>query len=346
MKAAVLTQLGEPLQIQELPGPTPGPNDAVVRVEACGICRSDWHMWRGDWTWAGVNLPLPYVLGHELGGIVEATGAAVQGFHPGDRVTIPFNHGCGHCTNCYGGRSNICLGGGANFGGFAELALVTDADLNLVHLPPETDALTAAALGCRFMTAYHGLVDRARMRAGEWVAVYGAGGVGLSAVQIASALGARVVAVDINEDKLARARAEGALATVNATAGAPSPAVKEITGGGADISVDALGSSATAIPAVLSLKKGGRHLQIGLTSDDDRGKIALPVDAMILQELEFITSYGCPVTSYPSLLALVAHRRFDPKRLVSRTVPLAATNEVLRAMSDYATAGLTVITEW
>lgn len=346
MKAAVVTQLREPLRIQELPDPAPGPNDAVIRVEACGICRSDWHIWRGDWTLAGVNLPLPFVLGHEFGGTVETTGPAVQGFHPGDRATIPFNHGCGHCANCYTGRSNICLGGGANFGGFAELAVVTDADLNLVRLPPEADAVTASALGCRFMTAYHGLVDRARMRAGEWVAVYGAGGVGLSAVQIASALGARVVAVDINEEKLARARDEGALATVNAADGPPSPAVKEITGGGADVTVDALGSSATAIPAILSLKKGGRHLQIGLTSGDDRGQIGLPVDSMILQELEFITSYGCPVTSYPSLLALVATGRFNPKRLVSRTVPLEATNDVLRAMSDYATIGLNVITSW
>jgi D-arabinose 1-dehydrogenase-like Zn-dependent alcohol dehydrogenase len=346
MKAAVLTQVGEPLQIRDRPDPEPGPNNAIIRVEACGICRSDWHIWRGDWTWAGVNLPLPFVLGHEFGGTVEATGPGVQGFHPGDRVTIPFNHGCGHCANCYTGRSNICLGGGANFGGFAELAEVKDADVNLVHRPAEVDAIAAAGLGCRFMTAYHGLVDRARIRAGEWVAVYGAGGVGLSAVQIASALGARVVAVDINEEKLGRAEAEGALATVNATEGPPSPAVKEMTGGGADVTVDALGSSATAIPAVLSLKKGGRHLQIGLTSSDDRGQIALPVDAMILQEQELITSYGCPVTSYPGLLALVASGRFDPKRLVTRTVPLAATNDVLRAMSDYGTIGLTVITSW
>jgi propanol-preferring alcohol dehydrogenase len=226
------------------------------------------------------------------------------------------------------------------------LTLVPNAEVNLVHLPDEVDALSASALGCRFMTAYHGLVDRVRIRPGEWVVVFGAGGVGLSAVQIASALGARAVAVDISDEKLARATAEGALATVNAGAGDPSEAVKEITRGGADVSVDALGAAATALPAILSLKKGGRHLQVGLTSQQDRGTIALPVDSMIFRELEFITSFGCPATSYPGLLALVAARRLDPKRLVSRTLPIEAINDALAAMTTFSTVGLNVITSW
>jgi propanol-preferring alcohol dehydrogenase len=346
MKAAVLTQLRAPLEIQDVPDPRPGPTDAIVRVDACGVCRSDWHLWQGDWVWADVEVDLPSVLGHEFGGRVEALGSAVRGFAPGDRVTVPFNRGCGRCANCYGGRSNLCLEGGANMGGFGQLTLVPNAEVNLVHLPDEVDALSASALGCRFMTAYHGLADRARIRPGEWVAVFGAGGVGLSAVQIATALGARAIAVDITDEKLARATAEGALATVNAGDSDPSQAVKEITGGGADVSVDALGAASTAVPAVLSLKKGGRHLQIGLTSQQDKGTIALPVDSMIFRELEFITSLGCPATSYPGLLALVATGRLVPKRLVSRTLPIEAINDALAAMTTFSTVGLHVITSW
>jgi len=147
MKAAVMTGLRAPLEIQQLPDPAPGPSDAVVRVEACGICRSDWHIWQGDWSWAGVELPLPFVLGHEFGGTIEAVGPSVQGFRVGDRVTIPFHRGCGRCANCFSGRSNICLGGGANFGGFGQLALVQAAEANLVHLPDSATALDASALG-------------------------------------------------------------------------------------------------------------------------------------------------------------------------------------------------------
>ncbi len=347
MKAAVMTAVGAPLTIEDIPEPEPGPTDAVIRVEACGICRSDWHLWQGDWTWVGVELPLPAVLGHEFGGRVEALGAEVRGVQPGDRVTVPFHQGCGRCANCYSGRSNLCLGaGGLNIGGFGELALIPDAEANAVLLPDEVNALSASALGCRFMTAYHGLVDRVRIRPGEWVAVFGAGGVGLSAVQIATALGARVVAVDIDDEKLARAREEGALAAVNAREGSPVAAVKEITGGGADVAVDALGAAATAVPAIRSLKKGGRHLQIGLTSREDQGTIALPVDAMTLREIGFITSLGCPVTSYPGLLALVATGHVNPQRLVSRTLPVADVNDVLEAMTAFGTVGLAVITAW
>ena len=347
MKAAVVTQLRAPLEIQELPDPTPGSADAVLRVDACGVCRSDWHIWQGDWTWVGVSTPLPIILGHEIGGTVEAVGADVRGFSPGDRVTVPFHQACGRCANCYGGRSNLCLiGGGLNAGGFGNLTLVANAEVNMVHLPNEVDTLSASALGCRFMTAYHGLADRVRIRPGEWAAVFGAGGVGLSAVQIATALGARVIAVDISADKLARATAEGALATVNARDGSPVKTIREISSGGADVTVDALGSSDTAVPAVLSLKKGGRHLQIGLTGQQDKGTIALPVDVMTLKEIEFIASFGCPVTSYPGLLALVATGRVNPKRLVGKTLPVEGVNAALEEMTTYGTIGLSVITSW
>ena len=192
MKAAVMTKFRAPLEVRELPDPTPGPKDALVRVEGCGICRSDWHLWQGDWKWVGVEVNLPLVMGHEFGGVVEAVGSEVNNFKPGDRVTAPFHMSCGHCEYCYRGRSNLCQTHGVigtNFNGsYGRLVLVPNATVNLVRLPDEVDFLSAAAIGCRYMTAYHGVVDQAKVRPGEWVAVFGIGGVGLSAVQIASTL--------------------------------------------------------------------------------------------------------------------------------------------------------------
>lgn len=349
MKAAVVTELRKPPVIQELPDPNPGPGDAVIRVEACGVCRSDWHFWQGDWSWVGLEPSLPAVFGHEFGGVVEAVGSGIRSFQPGDRVTVPFHLACGHCEYCYSGRSNLCgqgIYGAGLYGGFASKVLIPNADANLVALPQGVDALSAAALGCRYMTAYHGLVDRARIQPGEWVAVFGAGGVGLSAVQIASAVGARVIAVDISEEKLARAREEGAEAVVNAARGPAQEAVKDLTGGGAAVAVDALGSVSTAVPAVLSLVKGGRHVQIGLTGRDEKGLIPLPVDVITFQELQVIGSLGCPTSSYKGLLSLVAAGRLNPRRLVSRTIALEQVGEALTAMSQFNTIGFTVITEF
>ena len=350
MKAAVMTEFQKPLEIQSLPDPSPGPTDAVIKVEACGICRSDWHLWQHDWTWVGVEMPLPRVPGHEFGGVVEAVGKEVRNVKPGDRVTVPFHLGCGRCQPCLSGHSNQCyaLGfiGVHHHGGYGELSLVPNADSNLVKLPDEVDSLSAAALGCRFMTSYHGIVDRADVRQGEWVAIYGIGGVGLAAVQIASAIGARVIAISRSEDKLAQALAEGATATVKANDGAPSEAVLEITKGGADVTIDALGTSQTIVEAIKSLKKGGRHLQLGLTGQNDRGQIALPIDMMVFRELSVISSVGCPTTSYPGLLGLVARGKLQPSRLVDRAVSVDEVNTVLGEMTDYRTRGFNVINVW
>lgn len=349
MKAAVITELRRPPVVQELPDPTPGPGDAVIRVEACGVCRSDWHFWQGDWTWVGLEPTLPMVLGHEFGGVVESVGSGVRNFKPGDRVTVPFHLACGHCDYCYSGRSNLCgqgIYGAALYGGYASKVLIPNADANLVGLPEGVDALSAAALGCRYMTAYHGVVDRASLRPGEWVAVFGAGGVGLSAVQIASAVGARVIAVDISDEKLARAKEEGAEAVVNAAKTTVPEAIQDLTGGGAAVTVDALGSVNTAVPAVLSLVKSGRHVQIGLTGRDEKGLIPLPVDVITFKELKVIGSLGCPTSSYKGLLDLVATKRLNPQRLVSRTIALEEVGDTLAAMSEFNTVGFTVITQF
>ncbi len=350
MKAAVMKELRQPLEVMDLPDPVPGPEDALIRVEACGICRSDWHLWQGDWTWMGVEPQLPLVMGHEIGAVVEAVGSIVRGFRAGDRVTLPFHMACGRCEYCQTGRSNICLAHGVigtHFnGGYGRLAVVPAADANLVRLPEGVDPLTAAALGCRYMTSYHALVDRAKLQPGEWLAVFGAGGVGLSAVQIAAALGAQAIAVDISEEKLRMAKAEGAAAVIDARGKNPVEQIRDITKGGVDVAVDAVGASETALPAVQSVRKGGRHLQIGLTGAKDRGAFSLPVDVMLLQEISFIPSLGCPTTSYRGLLALVASGKLNPKRLVTRCLPVEQASQVLDSMTHYGTAGFNVISQW
>lgn len=349
MRAAVLVEAGRPLEIQDLPDPTPGPADAVIRVEACGICRSDWHLWQGDWGWVGVKPRLPLVPGHEFAGVVEAVGPEVRNFKPGDRVTAPFHLACGQCEHCYTGHSNRCGSGAFGIsinGGYGNRAMVPRADVNLVRLPDAVDFVSAAALGCRYMTAYHGIVERAVVRPGEWVAIFGVGGVGLSAVQVATAVGGRVIAVDVSAEKLEVARAEGAAETVNAGEGDPWRTIRELTGGGAHVSVDALGSARTALPAMRSLRKGGRHLQVGLTGQEEKGAIALPVDAMVMAELQVIGTFGCPSTSYPGLLSLVAAGRLRPSRLVTETVAVGEVNRVLEAMSRFGTVGFSVITNW
>ena len=170
MKAAVMTEFRQPLKIMDLPDPSPGPDSALVRVEACGICRSDWHLWQGDWAWMGIQPALPLVMGHELAGVVESVGADVHTFRPGDRITLPFHMACGRCEYCQTGRSNKCPAHdaiGTHFnGGYGRLAVIPAADVNLVRLPNGIDAVTAAALGCRYMTSYHALVNRAKLQPG------------------------------------------------------------------------------------------------------------------------------------------------------------------------------------
>lgn len=350
MKAAQMVEHRKPLVVREIPDPQPGPHDAVLRVEACGICRSDWHAWMGDWTWIGFTPQLPLTLGHELAGVVVEVGKEVGVTRVGDRVTVPFHLGCGRCSYCVRGRPNLCdslqMVGFSFDGGYAQYVRIPQADFNLIRLPEAVDSVSAAALGCRYMTAYHAVVHRGRAMPGEWVAVHGVGGVGLSAVQIASAVGARVVAVDVDDEKLARAREQGAAATVNAKRDKVPDAVKEITGGGAHVSVDGLGIQATIQNSIFCLRKGGRHVQVGLTTQAEQGMVALPTDMMVGMELEFYGSLGNPHPQYAGLLALVEQGKLRPKDLVGRTVSLEEVNEVLQAMTEFRTVGFTVITRF
>jgi D-arabinose 1-dehydrogenase-like Zn-dependent alcohol dehydrogenase len=350
VKAARLVERRRPLELTELPDPVPGPGDAVVEVEAEGICRTDWHVWNGDWDWVGLTPTLPLVMGHELGGTVVAVGAGVSGVRAGDRVTAPFHESCGRCAYCLIGRSNLCADmqflGLTHDGGYARYAAIRNADFNCIKLPDGIDALAAAAIGCRYMTAFHAVTRQGGLAAGQWVAVHGAGGIGLSAVQIAAALGGRVIAVDLADTKLEKAKAEGAMFAVNAATQDVAAAIKEITGGGADLAIGGIGVAALVESAVLCLRKGGRLVQVGLTSQAERGYVGIPLDHIIEAEIEIVGSVGNPHADYPRLLGLVETGVLQPARIVGETLPLAQATAVLDAMDSYETLGFSVITSF
>ncbi|OYR66475.1 alcohol dehydrogenase [Halorubrum ezzemoulense] len=356
MRAAILRDHGEPLAVRELPDPEPEPDGAVVRVEACGVCRSDWHAWAGHGEWADDRVPRGQVLGHEPAGEVVAVGDEVDRFRPGDRVVVPFSLGDGTCPHCRRGAGNVCEDGralgfeAAAPGAFAERVAVPVADYNLVGRPAWLGATAAAALGCRYMTAYHALAERANVSGGDAVAVHGCGGVGLSAVQIAAALGARVIAVDIDDAALSLARELGADESVSPGSlpeeSSVPEQIRDLTDGGADISLDALGIAETCRNSVRSLRPRGTHVQVGLTTDAERGEVSLPTDWMTRWEISFLGSRGMPPTSYPDLFALIESTGIDPGALVARELSLPEVSGRLAAMDEYEVAGVEVVTEF
>jgi alcohol dehydrogenase len=347
MRAAVLREYGEPLEVTERPVPDPAADGAVVAVEACGLCRSDWHAWQGHGEWADDRVPLDYVLGHEPAGRVVAVGADVDRFREGDRVVVPFNLGCGACASCHTGHGNTCREGlalgfeRAAPGAFAERVAVPAADYNLQRLPGGVSFTEVAAVGCRYATAFHALAHRAEVGGGDWVAVHGCGGVGLSVVQIARALGARPVAVDVSADARERAEAVGAEATVDGAD--PVDAIEAVTDGGADVSVDALGRAETARNSVRCLRERGAHVQVGLTTDAERGEVSLPTDLMTRWELDWYGSRGLSPTRFPELLSMIEAGALDPGALVGREVSLDEVSDRLAAMTDYGTDGIEVV---
>jgi len=350
MRAAVLTGYGEPLEVQDVDRPSADADGVVIETDACGICRSDWHAWQGDWDWMGAKPPLGQVLGHEPAGTVVEVGDDVETVQEGDRVAVPFTLGDGTCPHCRQGRGNICenvvpLGfTPMTPGAFAEEFPVPTADQNAVHLPEGVDSVDMAGLGCRFTTAFHGVAHRADIAPGDWVAVHGCGGVGLSAIHVADALGGRVVAVDLDDDKLDRARELGAEITINAREVEDVPGeVQDVTNGGAAVAVDALGIAETCQNALGSLGKRGQHVQIGLTTSEEHGQIPLPTDAMVMQEIEFYGSFGMAPTNYDEIFSMVEAGKIDPGKVVSETVGLEDVSSRLEMMSDFETTGIPVV---
>lgn len=344
MKALVLEGVQQ-LAIRDLPMPQPAALGALVKVMANGVCRSDWHAWTGD-----IKRDYPMVIGHEMVGVVEEVMSGVTRFKKGDRVVVPFSGSDGTCVHCQRGSAHLCdnplIPGRHYSGGYAEYVGIPLADRNLIHLPDEISFSAGAALGCRFMTSFHALVDRAAIRAGEWVVVYGCGGVGLSAINIASALGCRVIGVDIHDGNLALAKTMGAEFVVNSRETPPVEAVMEITKGGADVSVDALGIADTCVNGILSLAKSGRHLQIGITTKNEAGYIRLPVDVMVYKELQMIGSLGMAPHRFASMMPLIAQGKLTPEAMVSSEIALSEVEAVFEKMTNSSNTGTYVVTQF
>ncbi len=343
MRAVVYEKFGGAVEVRNVVDPEPQPDGVVVRVEASGICRSDWHGWKGH----DADIELPHVPGHELAGVVESVGPRVRRWSVGDRVTVPFVAGCSQCPSCLAGDPQVCESqfqpGFTAWGSFAEYVALEHADHNLVRLPDSMEFATAASLGCRFATSFRAVVDQGRVSGGEWVAVHGSGGVGLSAVVIAAALGARVLAVDIRPEALALARELGAEVTVDASkVHDVAQEIREVTGGGAHLSLDALGSSSTALGSVLCLRRRGRHVQVGLMVGAD-SRAPLPWDRVVAWELEVYGSHGMQAHRYGSMLSMVEAGVLRPERLVTRRVTLAESADVLTGMDAFDSLGVVVI---
>lgn len=346
MKAIVYEAFGAVPKLMNVADPTPVPHGVVIQVMATGVCRSDWHGWMGH----DPDIVLPHVPGHELAGVVSAVGSDVKRWKVGDRVTVPFVAGCGRCPECHSGNQQVCESqfqpGFTHWGSFAEYVGIHFADLNLVRLPDELSFATAASLGCRFVTSFRAVVDQGKTSAGQWVAVHGCGGVGLSAIMIANAIGANVVAVDISDRALELARSLGAVAVVNASHTTDVvEAVKEITQGGAHVSLDALGHPTTCFNSIRNLRRRGKHIQVGLMLGE-HATPQVPMSRVIAYELEILGSHGMQAHRYDAMLDMVRTGKLQPERLVGKEISLSESAEALMNMNRFEGTGVTVITDF
>lgn len=341
MRAVVIDTVRAQPEVREVDTPVAPEGGVVVQVKATGLCRSDWHAWAGH-----DDITFPHVPGHELAGVVSQVGPGVGRWQVGDRVTVPFVCGCGRCEWCKAGQAQVCPDqqqpGFTHWGTFAEHVALYAADTNLVAVPEDVDFATAASLGCRFATAYRALVARAHLTKGEWVTVVGAGGIGLSTVMIARALGAQVIAVDRNPEALSVAAALGADHTVLADGRDIPATVRELAAGGSHVAVDAVGGEQTCTDSILSLRRRGRHVQVGLLPPVD-GHPRVPMARVIGWEIDLLGSHGMAAVDYPGMMALIESGALQPQRLVERTISLEEAAALLPGFDRATVAGVTII---
>ena len=342
MKAIRYEQFQGPLSLVDVPDPVPTDDGVVVELRATGLCRSDWHGWMGHDT----DIQLPHVPGHELAGVVVERGAHVATVQIGDRITVPFSMGCGKCNQCLSANHQVCddyfQPGFTAWGSFAQLVALPHAEINLVKLPEEMDFVTATSLGCRFITSYRAVSAQGKIKKGDWLAVHGCGGVGLSAIMIGNALGARVIAVDVNQDALTLAKELGAELLLDGRGDDLPEQIKDCTSGGADVSIDALGSTHTCLNSIGCLRKRGRHVQVGLMTAD-AAHPSIPMATVIAHELEILGSHGMSASDYPQMLDLIQSKNLHPERLVTRRIRLGELETELPRIGEQPVHGITVV---
>lgn len=345
MKAVLFEEFGGPLRVADVAMPQAPADGVVIEVKAAGLCRSDWHAWQGHDPDIDT---MPHIPGHEFAGVVQSVGADVAGIAVGDRIVVPFVCGCGTCAQCRSGNAQVCPNqwqpGFSGPGAYAEYVAIPRAEFNAIHIPDAVSFEVAASLGCRFATSYRAVNLVAAVRAGETVAVFGCGGVGLAAIMIAAAAGARVIALDVNPDALALAAAAGATDIINVADGEVVEHIHTLIPGGVDVSIDALGSIDTARAAVESLRTQGRHIQIGLLLPAKIGdRATIPMHLVIARELQVFGSHGMSAAAYPQMLADIAAGLLNPEQFITRTIGLDEVPDALAQMSRGTEPGVTVI---
>ncbi|NDV98005.1 alcohol dehydrogenase catalytic domain-containing protein [Salipiger sp. PrR002] len=343
MRAAVLREYNADLSIEEVPMPACPEDGVVLKVLACGVCRSDWHGWSGEHP----RVKPGQIQGHEYCGEVVEAGPASQ-WQVGDKLVAPFILACGTCPQCREGQQHTCfdqrLPGFIEPGAFAEYVAVP-RDFNLARLPEGMSPTLAAGLGCRVTTAWHALTGRAALQGGEWLAVHGTGGIGLSAAILGRALGAHVVVVDVVQEKLDHALSLGMDAAVNAAEEDAAAKIKEITGGGAHVSVEALGIPQTVNASIRCLRPLGRHVQVGMPVGHHAVQ-EVDMNAVYMANLALYGTRGMPSHRYPSLLGLITRGKVDMSPLIAREIPLSQAGAELAAFNGPTPPGVAVITDF
>lgn len=347
MKAAIIETFDAPLTIADVAEPEVPDDGVLIDVKACGVCRSDWHGWKGTNT----VITLPHVPGHELAGVITEVGPNCRTLKVGDRVTVPVILGCGHCATCRDGDLTICddqyVVGFSGWGAFAQRIAIPMADVNVLRLPDSISDEVAAALGCRTTTSFAAVVDKAQVKPGEFLAVHGCGGVGLSAIMIGAAMGASVVAVDIIDEKLELAKSIGATHVVNATkTNDVGAAIRDLTHGGAHVSIEALGRTETFHNSLRCLRKMGRHVQIGQPLDEHATPDIPLLETVYYRQLVIMGSRGLPALRFPALFEMISSGRLDITKLIQTRIPLEGASDALRLMDNHEDVGITLIDQF
>ncbi len=343
MKAAVFLGPNQALEVREVPTPTPGPGEILVKVAACGICHTDMH-------YIDHGVPTfkqpPMILGHEPSGTVAGIGEGVKNWSEGDRVLLPAVLTCGTCANCRSGKENICdsmvMFGNHVDGAYAEYVLAPAKDALVLpdELPLEESSIIADAIS----TPYHAVVNRGEVKAGMNVVIFGCGGVGMNAVQVAAACGASVIAVDVIPEKLEAAKRLGATAVVNAKeVERIDKTIKKMTGGGADVTFECIGNPKTIQQAFSCIRKGGRTVVVGYTAD----KVELPASKIMFFEQEIVGSLGCRPVDYPKIIEMARIGKIQVTELVTARFGLDEINkgfDLMRTGDPHALRSIAVPT--